>query len=46
MARPKSKKTLEKERKKLAAQAANDPTTKAMDAETRRTRLKTNLRRN
>jgi len=41
MARPKSKKTLEKERKKLAAQAANDPTTKAMDAETRRTRLKT-----
>jgi len=42
MARPKSKKTLEKEKKKLAAEAAkNDPASKAMDAETRRTRLKT-----
>lgn len=41
MARPKSKKTLEKEKKKQAADAAKDPTVVALDAETRRTRLKT-----
>jgi RNA polymerase primary sigma factor len=41
MARPKSKKTLEKEKKKAAAEAAKDPAVVALDAETRRTRLKT-----
>jgi RNA polymerase primary sigma factor len=41
MARPKSDKTLEKERLKLAAEAAQDPAVQAMDAEARRTRLKT-----
>lgn len=42
MARPKSQKTLEKERQKLAAEALkNDPAARALDAETRRTRLKT-----
>ena len=41
MARPKSKKTLEKEKQKLAAEAAKDPAVVAFDAETRRTRLKT-----
>lgn len=41
MARPKSKKTLEKEKQKLAAEAAKDPAVVALDAETRRTRLKT-----
>ena len=41
MARPKSDKTLEKERNKLAAEAALDPAAQAMDAEARRTRLKT-----
>jgi RNA polymerase primary sigma factor len=41
MARPKSDKTLEKERLKLAAEAAQDPAAQAMDAEARRTRLKT-----
>jgi RNA polymerase primary sigma factor len=40
MARPKSDKTLEKERLKLAAEAALDPAAMAMDAEARRTRLK------
>ncbi len=41
MARPKSDKTLEKERLKLAAEAALDPAAMAMDAEARRSRLKT-----
>ncbi len=41
MARPKSDKTLEKERLKLAAEAAQDPAALAMDAEARRMRLKT-----
>lgn len=41
MARPKSKKTLEKEKHKLAEEALKDPDTVALDAETRRTRLKT-----
>ncbi len=41
MARPKSDKTLEKERNKLAAEAAMDPVAQALDAEARRTRLKT-----
>lgn len=41
MARPKSDKTLEKERNKLAAEAALDPVAQAQDAEARRTRLKT-----
>ncbi len=41
MARPKSDKTLEKERNKLAAEAALDPAAMAMDAEARRSRLKT-----
>jgi RNA polymerase primary sigma factor len=41
MARPKSKKTLEKEKNKQAAAAAKDPELMALDAETRRTRLKT-----
>ena len=41
MARPKSDKTLEKERLKLAQEAAQDPAALAMDAEARRTRLKT-----
>ena len=41
MARPKSDKTLEKERNKLAAEAALDPAAVAMDAEARRSRLKT-----
>ncbi len=41
MARPKSDKTLEKERNKLAAEAALDPAAVAIDAEARRTRLKT-----
>ncbi len=41
MARPKSKKTLDKEKKKLEAEAAKDPDVIALDAETRRTRLKT-----
>ena len=41
MARPKSDKTLEKERLKLAAEAALDPEALAMDAEARRSRLKT-----
>ncbi len=41
MARPKSDKTLEKERNKLAAVAALDPVAQALDAEARRTRLKT-----
>ena len=41
MARPKSDKTLEKERNKLAAEAALDPAAVAQDAEERRTRLKT-----
>ena len=41
MARPKSKKTLEKEKKKLAAEALKDPAVVALDAENRRTRLKT-----
>ena len=41
MARPKSDKTLEKERNKLAAEAAFDPAAVAMDAEARRSRLKT-----
>lgn len=40
MARPKSDKTLEKERNKLAAEAALDPAAQAIDAEARRTRLK------
>ncbi len=40
MARPKSDKTLEKERNKLAAEAALDPAALALDAEARRTRLK------
>ena len=40
MARPKSDKTLEKERNKLAAEAALDPVAQALDAEARRTRLK------
>jgi RNA polymerase primary sigma factor len=40
MARPKSDKTLEKERLKLAAEAALDPAAMAMDAEARRSRLK------
>jgi RNA polymerase primary sigma factor len=41
MARPKSKKTLEKEKQKLAAEAAKDPAVIALDAENRRSRLKT-----
>jgi RNA polymerase primary sigma factor len=41
MARPKSDKTLEKERNKLAAEAALDPEALAIDAEARRSRLKT-----
>jgi RNA polymerase primary sigma factor len=41
MARPKSDKTLEKERNKLAIEAALDPAAQAIDAEARRTRLKT-----
>lgn len=41
MARPKSKKTLEKEKLKLATEALKDPAVAALDAETRRTRLKT-----
>ena len=41
MARPKSEKTLEKEKLKLAAEAAKDPLVMAQDAEARRTRLKT-----
>ncbi len=41
MARPKSDKTLEKERLKLAAEEALDPAAMAMDAEARRSRLKT-----
>jgi RNA polymerase primary sigma factor len=41
MARPKSDKTLEKEKLKLAAEAAKDPVVMALDAEARRTRLKT-----
>ena len=41
MARPKSDKTLEKEKHKLAAQAALDPLVVAADAEARRMRLKT-----
>ena len=40
MARPKSDKTLEKERNKLAAEAALDPAAQALDAEERRSRLK------
>ncbi len=40
MARPKSDKTLEKERLKLAAEALQDPAAQALDAEARRTRLK------
>ena len=40
MARPKSDKTLEKERLKLAQEAALDPAALAMDAEARRSRLK------
>ncbi len=40
MARPKSDKTLEKERLKLAQEAAQDPAALAMDAEARRSRLK------
>ncbi len=41
MARPKSDKTLEKERLKLEHEAAQDPAAQAIDAEVRRTRLKT-----
>lgn len=41
MARPKSDKTLEKERLKLIVEASKDPAVQALDAETRRTRLKT-----
>jgi RNA polymerase primary sigma factor len=41
MARPKSDKTLEKERLKLEAETPVDPALQAMDAEARRTRLKT-----
>ena len=41
MARPKSKKTIEKEKHKLATEALKDPALAALDAETRRTRLKT-----
>ncbi|HSR02568.1 MAG TPA: RNA polymerase sigma factor region1.1 domain-containing protein, partial [Methylophilaceae bacterium] len=41
MARPKSKKTLDKEKKRLEADAVKDPDVIALDAETRRTRLKT-----
>ncbi len=40
MARPKSDKTLEKERLKLATEAAQDPAALAIDAEARRSRLK------
>jgi len=40
MARPKSDKTLEKERNKLAVEAALDPVALAQDAEARRMRLK------
>jgi RNA polymerase primary sigma factor len=40
MARPKSDKTLEKERLKLVAEAALDPAAVALDAEARRSRLK------
>jgi len=41
MARPKSQKTLDKEKQKLAAAASKDPATVALNEETRRTRLKT-----
>jgi RNA polymerase primary sigma factor len=41
MARPKSEKTLEKERQKQEAKIAADPEVVALDAEARRTRLKT-----
>jgi RNA polymerase primary sigma factor len=41
MARPKSDKTLEKERLKLEHEASQDPAAQAIDAEVRRTRLKT-----
>ncbi len=41
MARPKSEKTLEKEKLKLANEALQDPTVLAQDAEARRSRLKT-----
>jgi RNA polymerase primary sigma factor len=41
MARPKSEKTLEKERQKHDAKIAADPEVVALDAEARRTRLKT-----
>ncbi|MFW5432797.1 MAG: RNA polymerase sigma factor RpoD [Methylophilaceae bacterium] len=41
MARPKSQKTLDKEKQKLAAEALKDPAVIALNAETRRTRLKT-----
>ncbi len=41
MARPKSDKTLEKERLKLEHEASLDPAAQAIDAEVRRTRLKT-----
>ena len=41
MARPKSEKTIEKEKLKLAAEAARDPAVMAQDAEARRSRLKT-----
>ncbi|MGQ0443194.1 MAG: RNA polymerase sigma factor RpoD [Methylophilaceae bacterium] len=40
MARPKSEKTLEKEKLKLANEALLDPTVLALDAEARRSRLK------
>ena len=40
MARPKSEKTLEKEKLKLANEALQDPATLALDAEARRSRLK------
>ena len=40
MARPKSEKTIEKEKLKLAAEAARDPVVMAQDAEARRSRLK------
>jgi RNA polymerase primary sigma factor len=41
MARPKSDKTLEKERLKLEHEASLDPAAQALDAEARRSRLKT-----
>jgi RNA polymerase primary sigma factor len=40
MARPKSEKTVEKEKNKLAQEASGNPVVIAMDAEARRTRLK------